>query len=339
MSLLAYACSGSANAQSPAPARDAGAYPNRPIRFVVAFPPGASTDIVARIVGAKLSESWGQNVVIENRSGAGGNIGTQTAARANPDGYTILMNSSAFVVNVSLYSKPGYTIADFAPVVQGPTTPNLISVNPAVKANTLKEVIAFAKAAPTSYGSSGTGTTPHLDAELIFKALAKIDITHVPYGPAQAVTAVIGNQVPIASTSMPPAVPHVKANRVRPIAVTTAKRSAILPDVPTVAESGFSGFNDHTWFSFFRARRHAVRDRCKTQWRDQSRDAIARCKRAAGCAVAGVRAQYVGTVRNGHQGRNRALCKDGEAKRRKGRLIQHPLNDVNAASPYNYGIP
>jgi len=239
------------SAHAQAPARDAGTYPSRPIRFVVAFPPGASTDIVARIVGAKLSESWGQNVVIENRPGAGGNIGTQTAARANPDGYTILMNSSAFVVNVSLYSKPGYAVTDFAPIVQGPTTPNLISVHPSVKANTLQEVIAFAKAAPVSYGSSGTGTTPHLDAELIFKALSKVDITHVPYGPAQAVTAVVGNQVPIASTSMPPAVPHVKASRVKPIAVTTAKRSAILPNVPTVAESGFTGFADHTWFSFF----------------------------------------------------------------------------------------
>ena len=239
------------NVHAQTPANGAGGYPNRPIRFVVAFPPGSSTDIVARIVGAKLSESWGQNVVIENRPGAGGNVGTQTAVRANPDGYTILMNSSAFAVNVSLYSKPGYAASDFVPVVQGPTTPNLISVHPSVKAQTLHEVIAFAKATPTSYGSSGTGTTPHLDAELIFKALSKVDITHVPYGPAQAVTAVVGNQVPIASTSMPPAVPHVKANRVRPIAVTTAKRSAILPNVPTVAESGFAGFDDHTWFSFF----------------------------------------------------------------------------------------
>lgn len=232
-------------------AQDAGAYPNRPIRFVVAFAPGASTDIVGRIVGAKLSELWGQNVVIENRPGAGGNVGTQIAARANADGYTILMNSSAFVVNVSLYSKPGYAAADFAPVVQGPTTPNIISVHPSVKAGTLQEVIAFAKAKPVSYASSGTGTTPHLDAEMIFRALAKIDITHVPYGPAQAVAAVVGNQVPIASTSLPPAVPHIKANRVRPIAVTTAKRSAILPTVPTVAESGYAGFADHTWFSFF----------------------------------------------------------------------------------------
>ena len=226
-------------------------YPQRPVRIVVAFPPGASTDIVARLVGQKLSESWGQNVVIENRPGAGGNIGSQIALRANPDGYTLLMNSSAIAVNVSLYSKPGYTMKDFVPVLQGPTTPNLISVHPSVKAGTLQELIALARTTPMSYASSGTGTTPHLDMELLFRSMSKINITHVPYGPAQAVTAVVGNQVPVASTSMPPAVPHVKAGRVRPLAVTSAKRSGVLPDVPTVGESGFAGFADYTWFSFF----------------------------------------------------------------------------------------
>lgn len=227
------------------------AYPNRPIRIIVAFPPGASTDIVARLVGQRLAESWRQNVVIENRPGAGGNIGAQTARRANPDGYTLMMNSSAFAVNVSLYRNPGYAHSDFIPVLQGPTTPNLISVHPSVKAATLKELIALAKTTPMSYASSGTGTTPHLDMELIFRSLSKIDITHVPYGPAQAVNAVVGNQVPVACTSMPPAVPHVQANRLRPIAVTSAARSRVLPNVPTVAESGFAGFADYTWFSFF----------------------------------------------------------------------------------------
>lgn len=226
-------------------------YPERPIRFIVAFPPGASTDIVARLVGPKLTEAWGQNVVVENRPGAGSNIGTQAARRANPDGYTLLMNSSAIAVNVSLYANPGFAIQDFVPVVQGPTTPNLISVHPSVKATTLDELIALAKSTPMSYASSGTGTTPHLDMEILFRSMRKVDITHVPYGPAQAVTAVLGNQVPVASTSMPPAVPHVKANRIRPIAVTSAKRSPILPDVPTVGESGFPGFADYTWFSFF----------------------------------------------------------------------------------------
>jgi tripartite-type tricarboxylate transporter receptor subunit TctC len=226
-------------------------YPERPVRIIVAFPPGASTDIVARLVAAKLGDALGQNVVVENRPGAGGNIGSQTARRANPDGYTLLMNSSAIAVNVSLYRTPGYAITDFVPVLQGPTTPNLISVHPSVKANSLKELIALAKSTPMSYASSGTGTTPHLDMEMIFRSLSKVDITHVPYAPATAVTAVAGNQVPIGCTSMPPAVPHVQSGRVRPIAVTTIARSPILPNVPTVAESGFAGFDDHTWFSFF----------------------------------------------------------------------------------------
>lgn len=226
-------------------------YPDRPVRIIVAFPPGASTDIVARLVGARLGDALGQNVVIENRPGAGGNIGSQTARRANPDGYTLMMNSSAIAVNVSLYRTPGYAISDFVPILQGPTTPNLISVHTSVKASTLQELIALAKTTPMSYASSGTGTTPHLDMEMIFRSMSKADITHVPYAPATAVAAVAGNQVPVGSTSMPPAVPHLQAGRVRPIAVTTIKRSSILPNVPTVAESGFPGFDDHTWFSFF----------------------------------------------------------------------------------------
>ena len=234
-----------------AAAAAASEYPAKPIRIIVAFPPGASTDVVARIVGQKMTESWGQNVVIENRPGAGGNLGSQVAVRANPDGHTLLFNSSAIAVNVSLYSNPGYTMRDFVPVIQGPTTPNLISVHPSVKAATLQQLIELAKSTPMSYGSSGTGTTPHLDMELLFRTLSKVDITHVPIGPAQAVTAVVGNQVPIGSTSMPPAVPQVKAGRLRPIAVTSARRSGVLPDTPTVAESGFAGFADYTWFSLF----------------------------------------------------------------------------------------
>lgn len=239
------AVSGAVTAQSPAK------FPTKPVRVIVAFPPGSSTDIVARVVGERLTELWGQNVIIENRPGASGNIGTQVALRANPDGHTLFMNSSAIAVNVSLYSKPGYAIKDIVPILQGPTTPNLITVHPSLPVKTLQELIALAKTKPLSYGSSGTGTTPHLDMELLFKTLAKVDITHVPYSPAAAATAVVGNQVPVGSTSMPPAVPHVKSGRLRPIAVTTAKRSGVLPEVPTVAESGFPGFDDYTWFSVF----------------------------------------------------------------------------------------
>jgi tripartite-type tricarboxylate transporter receptor subunit TctC len=248
---IAYFVLYGALAIAPAAALAQADYPNRPIRIIVAFPPGASTDIVARLVGQRLTEAWAQNVVIENRPGAGGNIGSQAAKRANPDGYTLLMNSSAFAVNVSLYRNPGYSVNDFVPVLQGPTTPNLISVHPAVKATSLRDLIALAKTTPMSYSSSGTGTTPHLDMEMIFRSLSKVDITHVPYAPATAVTAVSGNQVPVGCTSVPPAVPHIQGNRIRPIAVTTIKRSPILPNVPTVAESGFPGFDDHTWFSVF----------------------------------------------------------------------------------------
>ncbi len=232
-------------------AQPAAKFPTKPVRIIVAFPPGSSTDIVARVVGERLTEIWGQNVIVENRPGASGNIGTQVALRANPDGHTLFMNSSAIAVNVSLYAKPGYAMKDITPILQGPTTPNLITVHPSVKAKTLQELIALAKTTPLSYGSSGTGTTPHLDMELLFKSLAKVDITHVPYSPAAAASAVVGNQVPVGSTSMPPAVPHVKSGRLRAIAVTTAKRSGVLPDVPTVAESGFPGFDDYTWFSVF----------------------------------------------------------------------------------------
>lgn len=234
-----------------APAKAAGAdFPTKPIRILVAFPPGASTDIIARLIAPKLTEAWGQNVIIENRGGAGGNIGAQVAARANNDGYTLLGTSVAFAVNVSLYANPGYAIKDFTPVIQAASTPNIFFVHPSVPANSLAELIALAKTKPMSYASSGTGTTTHLAMELL-KTLAKVDIQHVPYSPATAVTAVVGGQVPIGSTSMPPAVPLIKGNRIRGLAVTSAKRSPALPEVPTVAEQGFPGFADYTWFAFF----------------------------------------------------------------------------------------
>lgn len=225
-------------------------YPDRPIRLIVAFAPGSPTDLVARTVGQGLGEAWGKPVVVENRPGAGGIIASQTAKRANPDGYTVLVTSVSFAINVSL-QNPGYAIADFTPVAQGPVTPNLISVNPSVKATNLQELIALARTTPMSYASSGAGTSPHLNMEQLFRVRSKVDITHVPMGPPQAVSALAGNQVPIAATAMATAVPQVKAGRIRAVAVTSKERSAILPDAATVSESGFPGFTDHTWFSFF----------------------------------------------------------------------------------------
>jgi len=226
------------------------AFPSRPIRLVVAFPPGATTDTIARLVQPKLSEALGQPVLVDNRGGAGGNIGAQIVTKALPDGHTLLATSVAFAVNVSLFTKPGYSIKDFAPVAMGTLTPNILFVHPSVKATNLKELLALARSQPMSYASSGTGTTTHLAAEVLFRQLNKLDITHVPHTPAAAVTAVVGGQVPIGSTSMPPAVPLTQAGKIRAIAVTSAKRSPALPDVPTVAELGYPGFADYTWVAF-----------------------------------------------------------------------------------------
>jgi tripartite-type tricarboxylate transporter receptor subunit TctC len=228
------------------------AYPDKPIRIVVAFAPGSSTDIVARLVGEQLSQSLGQSVIIENKPGAGGNIATVGVMNAPADGYTLLFHSVAYAVNPTLFKNAGYDgITDLQPVSLTAYTPNLLYVHPDVKANNLNELLALARSSKLAYASSGNGTTTHLGAEMLFKALAKVDVTHVPFQPAAATNAVVSGQVPIASTSMPPAVQFVKAGKVRAIAVTSLKRSPALPDVPTVAELGYKGFEANTWFAIF----------------------------------------------------------------------------------------
>ncbi|MCE2773831.1 MAG: tripartite tricarboxylate transporter substrate binding protein [Burkholderiaceae bacterium] len=226
------------------------AYPDRPVKIVVAFPPGSSTDIVARALSQPLSEALGQPVVIENRPGAGGNIGTVAVARSAPDGHTLLMHSVAYSVNPSLYGKAGYEVGkELVGVVMAAVSPNILYVHPSVKANDLPELLALARSDKLAYASSGNGTTTHLGAELLFRTLAKVDITHAPYAPASAATAVVSGQVPIGSTSSPPVVQLAKAGKVRPIAVTSLKRSGALPHVPTVAELGYPGFEANTWFA------------------------------------------------------------------------------------------
>ncbi len=223
----------------------------RPIHLVVAFGPGATTDLVARLIQPKIAEALGQAVIVENKPGAGGNIAAQQVKRAAPDGYTLLVTSVAFAVNPSLYQNAGYdAFKDFAPVILGPSTPNIITVNPSVPARNLQELLELARKEKLSYASSGIGTTTHLSMERI-KTGAKVDITHVPFQPAQAVGAAVAGHTQISSTSMPPAVPQVRAGRVRAIAVTSAQRSPALPDVPTVNEQGFAGFDDLTWIGFF----------------------------------------------------------------------------------------
>ena len=228
------------------------AFPDKPVKLVVAFAPGSSTDIVARLIAEPLSAALGQPVVVENKPGAGGNIATQGVMNAPADGHTLLFHSVAYAVNPSLFANAGYdALADLAPVAMAAVTPNLLYVHPDVKATTLPELLALARAGKLSYASSGNGTTTHLGAEWLFKALAKVDITHVPFQPAAATQAVVSGQVPIASTSMPPALPFVKSAKVRPIAVMSAQRSPALPDVPTVAELGYKDFEANTWFAVF----------------------------------------------------------------------------------------
>lgn len=230
------------------------AYPSKPIRFVVPYPPGGGTDIIARIVQPKLSESLGQPIVIDNRGGAGGALGTEVTARSTPDGYTILFTLSSHTINPKVFKVPYDVERDFAPISLVASLPQLIAVNPAVPINTVKDLIAVAKAKPgqLSYASVGTGSPSHIAGELL-KLRAGIDIVHVPYkGGGPAVTDTIGGQVPILFVSIPAAMPFVRSGRLRPIAVTTLKRSPAAPTVPTVAEAlGIKDFEVDSWYAMF----------------------------------------------------------------------------------------
>ena len=233
-------------------AKSFAAFPEKPIRFVVAFAPGSSTDIVARLIAEQLSASLGQPVIVENKPGAGGNIATQGVMNGPADGHTLLFHSVAYAVNPTLFGNAGYdAVKDLQAVALAGFTPNLLYVHPDVKANNLPELLALARNGKLAYASSGNGTTTHLGAEWLFRGLAKVDVTHVPFQPAAATNAVVSGQVPIASTSMPPAVPFAKTGKVRPIAVMSLKRSPALPDVPTVAELGYKDFEANTWFAVF----------------------------------------------------------------------------------------
>lgn len=225
-------------------------YPSKPVRILVAFPAGSPTDVIARLVSQKLSESFGQPVIVENRGGAAGNIAAQVVARSAADGHMVLATSSAIAINVTLYKSPGFEMADFIPLLHAGASPNLVFAHPSLPAKNLRELFSLAKARPLSYASAGTGTGTQLFMEMLKKE-TRADITHVPFTPAAAVTAVLGNQAPVGITSMPIALAHVKSGKLMALAVTTAKRVAALPDVPTVGESGFPGLEDTTWFAFF----------------------------------------------------------------------------------------
>jgi len=226
-------------------------YPSKPVRFIVTFAPGSGADIVARLLGQRLSESFGQQVIIDNRAGAGGNIGTELLAKAEPDGHTIGMCATALVLGPSLYRDLPYDpIRDFAPVTLAVSLPFLLVVHPGIPANDVKGLIRIAAEQPGSlrYASIGAGTMQQIAAEL-FKTMAGVDILHVPYkATGQYIGDLLGGRVSMMFTGMPPVLPHVNAGKLRALAVTTGHRSAALPGVPTVAEAGVPGYEASVWF-------------------------------------------------------------------------------------------
>ena len=253
LGLLATAALSSGLATTAAQAQPA--FPSKPLSIIVPFAAGGATDILARIVGQALSTEIGQSVIIENRPGAGGNIGGQLAAKANPDGHTLFMGAvGTHAINPSLYKKMPYDpIKDLAPLTRVANVPNLLVANPQQPFKTVQELIAYAKAHPgkVNFGSSGNGTSIHLSGEM-FSHMAKADIVHVPYkGSAPAMNDLLGNQIAIMFDNMPSALQYVRAGKLNALGVTSAKRSPELPNVPTIAEAGVPGYEASSWFGLF----------------------------------------------------------------------------------------
>jgi tripartite-type tricarboxylate transporter receptor subunit TctC len=227
-------------------------YPTKPIRLVVPFAAAGTTDFLARAIAQKLGHNLGTTVIVDNRPGAGGNIGSDIVAKSDPDGYTLLLGTvGTHAINASLYKKMPYdTVKDFAPITLVASVPNIVVVNPSVPVKSIKELLALAKSKPgqLSFASSGNGSSIHLSGEL-FKSMAGVDMLHVPYkGSGPAVADLVGGQVNLMFDNMPSSLPHVKSGRLRAIAVTSAKRSPAAPDLPTIAESGVPGYEAVAWF-------------------------------------------------------------------------------------------
>jgi tripartite-type tricarboxylate transporter receptor subunit TctC len=227
-------------------------YPTKPIRIMVAYTPAGTTDILARLIGQKMTEKWGQPVIVENRPGANGNIGTELAARATPDGYSILMATAAtHSINNTLYPKLTWdAVKDFAPVSLVARVPNLMVVNNSLPVKSVKDLVAYAKASPgkLAHGSPGYGSTAHLSMEL-FKSLTGITMTHVPYkGSAGVLADVMAGQIALTMDNIPVYLPQARAGKIRALAVSSAKRAAGAPEIPTLAEAGVPGFEAVSWF-------------------------------------------------------------------------------------------
>ena len=232
----------------PAAAAD---YPTKPIRLIVGFAPGGGTDTTARAISAKLTDLLGQQIIIDNRPGAAGNIATEMVSKATPDGYTLLMGTiAALAINPSLYTTklPFDSIKDFAPITQAVDSTNILSLHPSVPAGSVKELIALAKAKSLNYGSSGVGGTGHLAGEL-FNTMAGVKMTHIPYkGGGPAMIELVGGQVQLVFATAASAVPQIKGGKIKGIAVTTAKRAALMPNLPTISEAGLPGFDANNWY-------------------------------------------------------------------------------------------
>jgi tripartite-type tricarboxylate transporter receptor subunit TctC len=231
------------------------AFPTKAVKIIVPFPPGGGTDILARPIAQKLSEKWGQPVIIDNRGGAGGNIGTKAAADATPDGYTIILGVlGTHAVNQSLYANAGFdSTKDFAAITMVANTPNILVVHPSVPAKTVAEFIALAKAKPgaINYATPGNGTPSHL-ATAIFMSMAGVELTHVPYkGSGPALADMLGGQTQMWIANAPVVLPHIKAGKLRALATTSAKRPAMAADVPTLSEAGLAGYEADTWYGIF----------------------------------------------------------------------------------------
>jgi len=244
-SMLVAAVSAPAIAQAPAQA-----WPAKPVKIIFGFPPASATDVIARAVGAKLQERWGQPVVIDNRPGAGGNLGSEIAARQPADGYTIFFGTVANAISVSLYPKLNYDyLKDFTPITLVATTPLVLVANADFPARSVRDLVAFAKANPgkVNFGSGGVGTSNHLAGEM-FKTATGTDLVHVPYkGTPAAHTDLLSGQISLMWDNIVAVTPHIRSGKLRPIAVTSAQRAASLPDVPTMAESGLVGFEAVSW--------------------------------------------------------------------------------------------
>ena len=243
--LICFALIGNVYAQS---------YPSGPVKIVVPFPPGGTTDILARVLSNELTKKWGQTVVVENKPGASGTIFSEQLAHMPPDGYTLMVTATHHVINPSLYKNLKYnTRIDFTPISLVAGVPNVLVVNPAFPAKNIQELIVYAKANPgkVMFGSSGTGGANHLSGEL-FKSMAKIDLVHVPYkGAAPALNDLLGNQISVMFDSIPGVLSHIKAGKLRALGVTSLTRSAALPNVPTISESGLKGFEALAWFGMY----------------------------------------------------------------------------------------